>query len=93
MSEPERLRLMAALAHPDDEAAGIGSAFAYSGRSGVQTALLMATRAERGWRGPPQDDPGPQAMAELRTGELEAVPAILGIEEIAYLGCMDGHLD
>jgi len=93
MSELKGLRLMAVLAHPDDETAGMGSTFAYYRRRGVQTSLLMATRGERGWTGPHADDPGPQAMAHTRTRELEAAASILGIDEISFLEYVDGDLD
>jgi LmbE family N-acetylglucosaminyl deacetylase len=93
MSELKGLRLMAVLAHPDDETAGMGSTFAYYRRRGIQTSLVMATRGERGWAGPHAQDPGPQAMATTRTGELEAAASILGIDEIAFLEYIDGDLD
>ncbi len=93
MSEPQRLRLMAVLAHPDDETAGMGSTFALYSRLGVRTSLIMATRGERGWMGPEEEGPGLEAMGRLRRGELESAAAILGIEDIAYLGYTDGELD
>lgn len=93
MSKAPWLRLMAVLAHPDDETAGMGSTFAYYHQQGVRTSLVMATRGERGWTGPPSADPGLQAMAQLRERELEAAAAILGIDDIAYLDYVDGDLD
>ena len=93
MSDPTGPCMMAVLAHPDDESAGMGSTFAYYQHRGVQTSLVMATRGERGWAGPPDDDPGQQALARMRERELEAAAAILGIAEIAYLDYVDGDLD
>ena len=66
--EPGPLRLVAVLAHPDDETAGMGSACACHQERGVRTSRVMATLAERGWNAPPSDDSGPQAMARLREG-------------------------
>ena len=54
---PEQLRLMAVLAHPDDESLGIGGALAKYAAEGVETYLITATRGERGWRGNPAADP------------------------------------
>lgn len=43
----EQLRLMAVLAHPDDESLGLGGALARYAAEGVETYLVTATRGER----------------------------------------------
>jgi LmbE family N-acetylglucosaminyl deacetylase len=86
-------KLMCVLAHPDDEALATGGILAKYAAQGVYTHLLMATRGERGWRGQPGDDPGPQAVGRLRAGELRAAAQALGVYEVAYLDYLDGELD
>lgn len=91
MAEP--LRLLAILAHPDDESLGNGGALARYAAEGVETYLVTATRGERGWPGDPARDPGPAALGRIRTAELEAAAHVLGISEVAFLDYMDGDLD
>src|SRR5689334_17739845 len=90
---PEPLRLLAILAHPDDESLGNGGALARAAAEGVATYLLTATRGERGWPGDPAQYPGLEALGRIRTAELEAAAAVLGIREVAFLDYIDGDLD
>jgi LmbE family N-acetylglucosaminyl deacetylase len=46
MNDP--FRLMAVLAHPDDESLGVGGALAHYAAHRVETYLVTATRGERG---------------------------------------------
>ena len=60
------LKLMAVLAHPDDESLGFGGTLATYAAAGVETSLVMATRGEAGrcgehLRGSP-GHPGPEAL-------------------------------
>lgn len=87
------LKLMCILAHPDDESLGIGGILAKYGAEGVETYLVTATRGERGWFGDDQDNPGPEALGQIREAELEAAARILGIREVTFLDYMDGELD
>ena len=57
MTEAHTLRLMAILAHPDDESMGIGGTLARYAAEGVETYLVTATRGERGWIGDPSANP------------------------------------
>ncbi|MEO5821676.1 MAG: PIG-L family deacetylase [Vicinamibacteraceae bacterium] len=91
------LRLMAVLAHPDDESLGFGGTLATYAAAGVETFLVMATRGEAGRcgehrRGTP-GHPGPEALAGIREAELRAAAAILGIGDIAFLDYRDQELD
>jgi LmbE family N-acetylglucosaminyl deacetylase len=88
-----RLRLLCVLAHPDDESLGTGSTLAKYRSEGVETFLVTATRGERGWNGPPEQNPGLQALGRTRTAELEAAAAVLGLQEVNYLNYIDGDLD
>ncbi len=89
----EPLRLMAVLAHPDDESLAFGGILAKYAASGVQTYLVMATRGERGWFGPAADYPGPEALGQLREAELRAAARVLGLREVVFLDYRDGDLD
>src|SRR5688500_17576499 len=86
-------RILAALAHPDDETLGLGGMLAHYGNAGVETYLLTATRGEKGWFGPENDYPGAEALGRLREQELRAAAAVLGIRELQLLNYIDGELD
>lgn len=90
-------RLMAVLAHPDDESLGVGGTLAKYAIEGVDVFLVTATRGESGrFRGYLQDDrrhPGPLALAEIRETELRAAASVLGVREVAILNYHDQHLD
>lgn len=85
-------RLMCVLAHPDDEALCLGGTIAHYAAQGVEIALVVATRGERGWRGPAEDDPGPTRMGQVREAELRRAAHILGVSEARFLGYVDGEL-
>jgi LmbE family N-acetylglucosaminyl deacetylase len=88
------LKLMAVLAHPDDESLGNGGIFArYAAEEGIETHLVVATRGERGWFGDEQDYPGPEALGEIREAEVRAAADILGLHSINFLNYLDGELD
>jgi len=89
----DSLKLMCILAHPDDESLGTGGILARYGAEGVETYLITATRGERGWMGEEKDDPGLEALGQLRTAELEAATRILGVRELIFLDYIDGDLD
>ena len=89
----ENLRLLAILAHPDDESLGVGSTLAKYAAEGVQTYLICATRGERGWMGDEKDDPGPVELGKIRELELQDAARILGISQLFFLDYVDGDLD
>lgn len=90
----ESLRLMAVLAHPDDETLGNGGTMArYSREEGVETYLVTATRGEAGRHGEGSEHPGPEALARIREEELRRAAEVLGIREVRILGYPDGGLD
>ncbi|NIP58355.1 MAG: hypothetical protein GWM92_08875, partial [Gemmatimonadetes bacterium] len=90
----ESLRLMAVLAHPDDETLGNGGTMArYSREEGVETYLVTATRGEAGRYGDGNEHPGPEALARIREEELRRAAEVLGIREVRILGYPDGGLD
>lgn len=91
------LRLMAVLAHPDDESLGVGGVLARYADEGVSTSLVTATLGECGrFRGHPRDTsahPGIEAMAEIRGAELAAAARRLGVSDVSLLGYRDQALD
>jgi LmbE family N-acetylglucosaminyl deacetylase len=87
------LKLMAILAHPDDESLGTGGTLARYAAEGVETYLLTATRGERGWWGMEAAYPGPQALGRTREAELRAAVQVLGMREVTFLDYEDGELD
>jgi LmbE family N-acetylglucosaminyl deacetylase len=93
----EPLKLLAVLAHPDDESMGVGGVIAKYAAEGVEVSLVVATRGQRGrFHGHPQDDsrhPGADALALIREQELEAAAAVLGIHEVILLEYEDQLLD
>ncbi len=90
-------RLMAVLAHPDDESLGVGGTLAKYASEGVDVYLLTATRGDRGrFRGYRPDDhqhPGPSALASIREAELRAAASALGVREVSILNYHDQNLD
>jgi LmbE family N-acetylglucosaminyl deacetylase len=93
----QSLRLMAVLAHPDDESLGVGGTLAKYASEDVEVFLLTATRGDGGrYRGHRSDDPlhpGALALAKIRETELRAAAAVLGVREVSLLDYHDRDLD
>ena len=93
----ERLKLLAVLAHPDDESMGVGGVIAKYAAEGIEVSLVVATRGQRGrFHGHPQGDPrhpGADALALIREQELQAAADVLGIHEVTLLEYEDQLLD
>ncbi len=94
MSAP---RLLAVLAHPDDESLGFGGTLAKYSAEGVEVFLLTATRGDggryRGLRAGEGEHPGPAALAAIRETELRAAASVLGVREVSVLDYRDQHVD
>ena len=86
-------RLMAVLAHPDDESLGVGGTLAKYASEGVDVCLVTATRGDGGrFRGYPRGEdghPGRAAVASTREAELRAAATVLGIREVSVLDYRD----
>jgi LmbE family N-acetylglucosaminyl deacetylase len=91
MSYP--LKLLAVLAHPDDESLGVGGTLAKYSAEGLETYLVCATRGERGWNGPEDQNPGLTALGQIREQELKNAAHHLGIKEVIFLDYIDGDVD
>jgi LmbE family N-acetylglucosaminyl deacetylase len=89
----EPLKLLAVFPHPDDESLGLGPTLAKYSVEGVETYLVCATRGERGWTGPEDQDPGFDALARIREAELRCAAGTLGLKEVNFLDYIDGDID
>jgi LmbE family N-acetylglucosaminyl deacetylase len=87
------LKLLCIFAHPDDESMGMGATIARYSAEGVGTYLLCATRGERGWFGPADQNPGLTALGQLREGELRRAVDALGMNDVHFMDYIDGDLD
>src|SRR5262252_2199986 len=87
------LRLMAVLAHPDDESLGFGGTLARYAAEGVETYLVTATRGERGRFGSLGKSADPVEVGRVREAELRQAAAVLGIREVSILNYPDGAVD
>src|SRR5919112_948112 len=89
----EQLKLMAVLAHPDDESLGVGGALAKYAAAAVETHVVTATRGERGRYFTNENRPSDREVGRVREAELRAAAAELGVREVTLLDYMDGELD
>lgn len=80
-------RLLAVLAHPDDESFTISGTLARYAAAGVHVGLLTATRGEVARGGG-----DPVRLAALRERELRQAVRLLGVKILRILGYQDGHL-
>jgi LmbE family N-acetylglucosaminyl deacetylase len=90
---PAPLKLLAVFAHPDDESMGMGGTLVKYAAQGVDTYLVCASRGERGWFGPEEQNPGFERLGQLREQELLCAGGKLGIREIHFLDYIDGDVD
>jgi N-acetylglucosamine malate deacetylase 2 len=78
-------RLLAVVAHPDDESFGLGAVITTLVDAGAEISVLCLTAGEASTLGAPAD------LAAVRAAELAAAAAVLGVE--AWLvGLPDGSL-
>ena len=89
----DNLKLLAVFAHPDDESMGMGGTLAKYSAEGIQTHLVCASRGERGWFGPEEQNPGLERLGQIRTAELEAAVRELGMTSLSFLDYIDGDVD
>lgn len=94
---PAPLRLMAVLAHPDDETLGIGGTLAKYAADGVEISVITATSGDRGRFGEhpfgTAGHPGARQIARIRESELREAAVVLGVHDLSLLGYPDGQLD
>src|SRR5581483_2990676 len=86
-------KLLAVLAHPDDESLGFGGTLAKYAAETVETYLVTATRGERGRFGSLGKVCDPLEVGRVREAELRAAAAVLGVREVSLLNYPDGAVD
>lgn len=89
----KKLKLLAVLAHPDDESLGFGGTLARYAAEGVETYLVTATRGEAGRFGSLGKPGDPVEAGRVREAELRAAANVLGVREVSILGYPDGAVD
>lgn len=84
-------KLLAAFAHPDDEAFGTGGTITGYAAEGVHVTLVCATRGEVG----EISDPSlatPETLGAVREDELRCAAQTMGIAELIFLGYRDSGM-
>ena len=89
----KQLKLLAVLAHPDDESLGFGGTLAKYAAEGIETHLITATRGERGRFGAAGKSGDPIEVGRVREAELRAAAMVLGVREVTVLSYPDGDVD
>lgn len=84
-------KILAVLAHPDDESFGLGGTLALYTQRGYETYYVCATRGEAG-SADPEFLEGFKDTAEMRTDELNRAAKILGLKEVHFLGYRDSGM-
>jgi LmbE family N-acetylglucosaminyl deacetylase len=72
---------------------GMGGTLAKYASEGVETYCVCASRGERGWFGPEEQNPGLSELGQLRTRELENAIKELGMKGLYFLNYIDGEVD
>ena len=84
-------RLLAVLAHPDDEGYGPGGTLALYAQEGVEVHLICATRGDVGAI-PPETQLNAEETAHMCLDELRCAAAQLGLTEVHILGYRDSGM-
>ncbi len=87
-SLPDARSVLVVCAHPDDESFGLGAAISTFGESGASTAVLCFTHGEASTLGADVDD-----LGAVRSRELRAAAAELGVDDVELLHYGDGRLE
>jgi LmbE family N-acetylglucosaminyl deacetylase len=87
----KNLRLMAILAHPDDESFGTGGTLALYAQRGVEVHLVCATRGEVG-SVPDEMMKDFEQIGDLRVHELRCAAEILGLKKVHFLDYRDSGM-
>ena len=83
--------ILAAFAHPDDEAFGTGGTLACYAASGTRVVLVCATRGEAG----EISDPAlatPETLGQVREQELRCAAENMGVAELIFLDYRDSGM-
>mgnify|MGYP001380124322 FL=1 len=85
-------RILSALAHPDDEAFGMGGTLALYAMRGVEVYLACATLGEAGDI-PPDFLQSSSSSAALRESELDCSANVLALKQVFKLGFRDSGME
>lgn len=89
---PQRLsgvRVLAVFAHPDDGDYYFGGTVARLAAAGARVTYLCATSGDKGDVSGTQS---PAHLSRLREGEQRAAAALLGVQEVEFIGLPDGRI-
>ena len=84
-------KILAVLAHPDDESFGLGGTLALYAQRGYETYYVCATRGEAG-SADEEFLKGFKDTAEMRTDELMRAAKELDLKEVHFLGYRDSGM-
>ena len=79
--------MLAVCAHPDDESFGLGAVLSTFAQLGIETRVLCFTHGEASTLGS-----GGADLAAVRSAELAAAAAVLGVRSVRLLAFADGCL-
>ncbi len=83
------MRILAIAAHPDDLEFGIGGSVARWTLEGADVSYCLVTDGSAGSNDPNTD---PTKLIQLRRDEQMAAAAVVGVEDVHFLGYKDGTL-
>lgn len=90
MRAPDEIEcLLAVMAHPDDVDFGAAGTVATLTDAGVRVVYCIVTDGDAGGSDATITRP---EMAELRRGEQQAAAAVVGVDDVRFLGYADGRL-
>ena len=81
--------IMVVAAHPDDAEYMIAGSVAQWVQEGRQVVYVLCTNGDKGSSNP---DFAPEQLAKIRQEEQQAACAVLGVQEVVFLGYADGLL-
>lgn len=86
------VRLLLAVAHPDDETFGCGSLLAHAAAAGAEITVVCATRGEAG---APAEGSGVdlEALPSVREAELRSAAGLLGVTTVQVFDWLDSGMD
>jgi LmbE family N-acetylglucosaminyl deacetylase len=87
----DKPNLLAIFAHPDDEAFGTGGSLSRYAASGMQVALICATRGEVGEISDPSFAT-PETLGEVRESELRCAAETMGVAQLIFLDYRDSGM-
>lgn len=85
-------RVLAVVAHPDDESFGLGAVVAALVEDGATVEVLCFTHGEGSTLGQAAGSEGGSALGAVRAGELQAAAEVLGVARTRLLDRPDGGL-